>query len=101
MPTLDETLNRSIEGFGIAYLEAAFFGIPSIASNVGGSPEAVINDSTGLIIDNLDQLYPAIRSLLMDKEKRKKLGKSAQYRSINNFTWNKVTKKYISAFDKK
>ena len=31
MPTIDETNNRSIEGFGIAYIEAAFYGIPSIA----------------------------------------------------------------------
>ena len=34
MPTLDESKKNSIEGFGIAYLEAAFFGIPSIASNL-------------------------------------------------------------------
>ena len=38
MPTLDESRKNSIEGFGIAYLEAAFFGIPSIASNIGGTP---------------------------------------------------------------
>ena len=37
MPTLDESINRSIEGFGIAYIEAAFFGIPSIASDIGGT----------------------------------------------------------------
>ena len=36
MPTLDETHNHSIEGFGISYIEAALFGIPSVASNVGG-----------------------------------------------------------------
>ena len=36
MPTIDETHNNSIEGFGISYIEAALFGIPSIASNVGG-----------------------------------------------------------------
>ena len=52
MPTLDESQNRSIEGFGIAYLEAAFFGIPSVASKVGGTPEAVLHKQTGIIIDN-------------------------------------------------
>ena len=100
MPTLDETKNRSIEGFGIAYLEAAFFGIPSIASNVGGTPEAVINGSTGLIIDSMDQLFLTMKSILVDKEKRQSLGRAAQKHSINNFNWNVVTKKYISTFDK-
>ena len=42
MPTTDESNERSVEGFGISYLEAAFYGIPSIASNVGGTPEAVL-----------------------------------------------------------
>ena len=41
MPTLDESKKLSIEGFGITYIEAALFGIPSIASNVGGAKEAV------------------------------------------------------------
>ena len=52
MPTLDEIKIGSIEGFGIVYIEAAFFAIPSIASNVGGTPEAVIDNSTGKIINN-------------------------------------------------
>ena len=43
MPTTDESLNNSIEGFGIAYIEAAFFAIPSIVTNVGGTSEAVLN----------------------------------------------------------
>ena len=51
MPTLDESHNRSIEGFGIAYLEAAFFGIPSVASKAGGASEAVLHQETGIIID--------------------------------------------------
>ena len=100
MPTLDETKNCSIEGFGIAYLEAAFFGIPSIASNVGGTPEAVINGYTGLIIDNMDQLFLTMKSILTDKEKRQSLGRAAQKRSIKNFNWNDVIKKYILAFYK-
>ena len=44
MPTLDETSKKSIEGFGISYIEASFYGVPSIASDVGGTSEAVIHD---------------------------------------------------------
>ena len=66
MPTLDESLNRSIEGFGIAYIEAAFFGIPSIASNVGGAPEAVLHDNTGIIINDPNQLFEAINNFIIE-----------------------------------
>ena len=100
MPTLDESKSRSIEGFGISYLEAAFFGIPSIASNVGGTPEAVINNSTGVIINNIDELYQSMHDLLVDENKRILFGENAQRRSHENFQWNTVTKKYKSIFDK-
>ena len=100
MPTLDESKSRSIEGFGISYLEAAFFGIPSIASDVGGTPEAVINNSTGVIINSIDELYQSMHDLLVDENKRILFGENAQRRSHENFQWNTVTKKYKSIFDK-
>ena len=100
MPTLDESKSRSIEGFGISYIEAAFFGIPSIASNVGGTPEAVINNSTGVIINSIDKLYQSMHDLLVNENKRILFGENAQRRSHENFQWNTVTKKYKSIFDK-
>ena len=100
MPTLDESKSRSIEGFGISYLEAAFFGIPSIASDVGGTPEAVINNSTGVIINSIDKLYQSMHDLLVNENKRILFGENAQRRSHENFQWNIVTKKYKSIFDK-
>ena len=100
MPTLDESKSRSIEGFGISYLEAAFFGIPSIASDVGGTPEAVINNSTGVIINSIDKLYQSMHDLLVNENKRILFGENAQRRSHENFQWNTVTKKYKSIFDK-
>ena len=96
MPTLDETQNRSIEGFGIAYIEAAFFAIPSIASNIGGTPEAVIDNSTGKIINNIDDLFTTIQELLLDKNKINELGQNAQKRAMEEFNWDFISKKYLS-----
>jgi len=96
MPTLDESDNRSIEGFGISYLEASFFGIPSIASNVGGTPEAVQHDKTGLIIKNQEDLYNILDKLLSNKEKLNQLGENAKKRAIDEFTWEIVSNKYFS-----
>ena len=96
MPTLDESKNRSIEGFGIAYMEAAFFGIPSVATNVGGTPEAVLHKKTGIIIDNHKQLFHVLNDLLLNKNKMKLLGKNAQERAENKFTWDNVVNNYLS-----
>ena len=99
MPTLDEREKRSIEGFGIAYLEAAFLGIPSIASDVGGTKEAVLHNKTGIIINNIDNIYQSIHSLLINPNQREQLGKSAQKRAIEEFNWDIVVKKYLDAIN--
>ena len=96
MPTLDESNNRSIEGFGITYLEAAFFGIPSIASNIGGTPEAVLNDKTGLIVNKDVDFTDVLYNLLSNKKRLSFLGSNAKKRVIEEFNWDFVSKKYLS-----
>jgi len=96
MPTMDESKSRSIEGFGISYLEAAFFGIPSIASNIGGTLEAVLHNSTGKIINNIENLCRTIRELLLDNEQRKILGNNAQKRAIDKFSWDIIVTKHLA-----
>ena len=81
---------------GFHYLEASFFGIPSVASNVGGTPEAVKHDRTGLIINNQDDLYDTLDKLLSNKEKLAQLGENAKKRAVNEFTWEIVFSKYLS-----
>ena len=49
MPTFQD--NNSIEGFGLSYIEAAKYGVPSIAGNSGGAKEAIINNKTGWCVD--------------------------------------------------
>ena len=95
MPTLDESKKNSIEGFGIAYLEAAYYGIPSIASNVGGTPEAVIHNETGIIISDMSELYTSLKDLLANRSKLDELGKKAKLRAENYFTWEAIGNKYL------
>ena len=94
MPTLDETKKLSIEGFGISYIEAALFGIPSIASNVGGTQEAVLHNETGIIINNLDKLETAISDLIGNEIKMKHLGEKAKKRAETQLSWATIVKDY-------
>ena len=96
MPTIDESQNRSIEGFGISYIEAALFGIPSIASNVGGTSEAVLHNKTGIVLNHIDELEVNFRELLTNSEKRKRHGREAKMRVLNELQWENITNHYVS-----
>lgn len=67
------------EGLPMALLEAMSYGIPSIASAVGGIPELIRNNENGMIINPGDknQLSKAILLLAGDKELRQKIGIAA------------------------
>ena len=60
----------SVEGFGIAYTEAAQLSIPSIGGKDGGASDAIEHENTGLICDgnNLDEIYTSVNSLLENKK---------------------------------
>ena len=99
MPTKDESHNNSVEGFGIAYIEAALFGIPSIASNVGGTAEAVIHNKTGIILENTSELSNVLKDLIDDKAKRYMLGKNAKVRAQTELDWKYQIETYISVIN--
>ena len=77
MPSFQD--KYSIEGFGLTYIEAARFGIPSIAGISGGAPEAVINNKTGWCVDpnNTEQLVKVFERALVNKKERRQLGENA------------------------
>lgn len=69
---------RSVEGFGLVYLEASACGLPVVAHRVGGVPEAVDEGSTGLLVEPGDReaLTGAFRSLIEDSALRRRLGEA-------------------------
>ena len=85
---------KSVEGFGIAYVEAAQYAIPSIGGTDGGAVDAIDHEKTGLICDgnSLDEVYSAISSMLENK-KYLELGKNAK-EYVNKFHWSKIIEEY-------
>ena len=92
MPSI--VYKKSIEGFGIAFVEAAQYGVPSIGGKDGGAADAIIHEKTGLICDgnSLDEIYSSINSLFKEN-KYLEYGKSAKENS-QNFHWDKLIEKY-------
>jgi len=85
---------KSVEGFGIAYVEAAQYGIPSIGGKDGGAADAIDHEKTGLICDgnNLDDIYSSINSMFENK-KYLEYGKNAK-EFVNKFQWSKIIEEY-------
>jgi phosphatidylinositol alpha-1,6-mannosyltransferase len=93
MPTV--IFKSSVEGFGIAYIEAAQYGLPSIGGKVGGASDAIIDKETGNLCDgnNLEEIYSSIDEVLKN-EFYKKLGTNAK-KHAKNFEWENIIQEYL------
>jgi len=79
---------QEVEGFGMAYLEAAAAGKPSVAGNHGGASDAVVNGSTGITVDptSVEQTADAIARLLADPTLASEMGLAGQARAMKEFS---------------
>ena len=84
----------SVEGFGIAYVEAAQYGVTSLGGKDGGASDAIEHDKTGLICDgnNLDEIYSSL-DLMVENKKYLELGRNAKELS-SKFNWSNTIEKY-------
>jgi glycosyltransferase involved in cell wall biosynthesis len=79
-----------VEGFGLVFLEAAAQGTPSLATELGGIPEAIAHESTGIVVPqaDLDRYAKALEMLLSSPEIRQVYGVAARRRAAD-FTWDR------------
>ena len=93
MPSI--VFKKSVEGFGITFVEAACYGKPSIGGVFGGEADAILDGKTGYLCDgnDLNALYETLLKTL-NNNNYKQLGNNALAFS-KNFSWNKIVKKYI------
>jgi phosphatidylinositol alpha-1,6-mannosyltransferase len=84
----------SVEGFGISYVEAAQYSVPSLGGKDGGASDAIDHNKTGLICDgnNLDDIYSSLNSMIENK-KHLELGKNAKD-YVSKFQWEKIIEEY-------
>jgi phosphatidyl-myo-inositol dimannoside synthase len=77
---------RSVEGFGLVYLEAAAHGLPVVAHDVGGVSEAMVDGVTGLLVrpDRPEELTGAFAKLIFDDSLRRKLGMAGRDWAMRN-----------------
>ena len=89
---VDKEIN--VEGFGISFLEAGASGIPSVAGDSGGVRSAVRDGETGLVVPptDADAITEAIRSLLLNPERRNQMGLAARHAVETHYNWDRVAR---------
>lgn len=83
------------EPWGLVFAEAMGMGLPCIGSNVGATPELVIDGETGLLVPphGSDELAEALINILSNPELAQRLGHQAHALMKEQFTWGKMVDK--------
>jgi len=89
MPSRSRLAGLEVEGLGIVYLEASACGLPVIAGNSGGAPDAVLEGETGLVIDGTSKsdVAAAVVELLLDPDRSKAMGIRGRQWIIQEWRW--------------
>ena len=97
MPCRSRWLGLEVEGLGLVFLEAAAAGLPVVAGDSGGSPETVDPGVTGFVASTDAHLAEAIRLLLADPERARRMGEAGRRRVLAGFTWEAVAGRFAEA----
>lgn len=101
MPCRTRNRGWDVEGLGIVYLEAGAVGLPVIAGNSGGAPDAVLDGQTGFVVDgrNTVQLTDRIVELLSDPQLARRMGLRGREWVEQKWTWPIVSRRLTDMLD--
>ena len=90
MPCRTRLGGLEVEGLGIVYLEASACGLPVIAGNSGGAPDAVRIGETGFVVDgdNVEEIAGRCIELLKDETLRRKMGERGREWIAQEWNWS-------------
>ena len=81
--------------------EAFYLKVPVIATNVGGNPELVVHQETGILVppEDPEKLTIAINNLLDNEESRRNFADNAFEFIDKNFSWDVLLEKYTNLYE--
>jgi glycosyltransferase involved in cell wall biosynthesis len=100
MAAFDIYVNCSTyEGVSLTILEAMATGLPVVAADVGGNPEVVVDQETGLLVSQGPQTFAsAIATLAANPARRQTMGEAARWRVKRHFTIERMVEDYAVAY---
>ncbi len=96
MPSRNRLGGLEVEGLGIVYLEASACGVPVIAGNSGGAPDAVQEGVTGYVVDGEDRaaLVERVVALLTDPVQAKRMGSAGRAFVEERWRWSQISERF-------
>lgn len=93
--------SRLPEGLGLVFLESMACARPVIATRGGGTPEIVINQDNGLLVDeNQSEAFAAaMRAMLADEGRRIAMGRRGYAMVRERFTWRAVAERHLRVYE--
>jgi phosphatidyl-myo-inositol dimannoside synthase len=90
MPCRTRGGGMDVEGLGIVFLEASATGVPVIAGESGGAPEAVQHNKTGLVVDgrSVHKVADAVTELLTDRDRAAAMGAAGRQWVTSQWRWD-------------
>ncbi|MFJ2557237.1 MULTISPECIES: glycosyltransferase family 4 protein [unclassified Streptomyces] len=91
MPCRTRRGGLEVEGLGIVYLEAAAAGLPVLAGDSGGAPDAVRDGETGHVVDGrrTDEIAHRLVALLRDREAAREMGRKGRDWVRTEWNWDR------------
>jgi phosphatidyl-myo-inositol dimannoside synthase len=101
MPCRTRNRGWDVEGLGIVYLEAGAVGLPVVAGNSGGAPDAVLDGETGFVVDgrNPAQVARRVGDLLADPSLASEMGRRGRQWVEQQWTWPTVSGRLTDLLD--
>ncbi|MEV7351227.1 glycosyltransferase family 4 protein [Micromonospora chalcea] len=89
MPCRTRNRGLDVEGLGIVYLEAGATGLPVVAGDSGGAPDAVRDGETGYVVGGRDvaQLADRVATLLADRDLARQFGAAGRAWVEREWRW--------------
>lgn len=96
MPSRSRFFGLEVEGLGIVYLEASACGIPVLAGNSGGAPDAVLEGVTGFCVDgtNVAEIASAVIEICSDAERASHMGAAGRNWIVDQWRWDIWSKEF-------
>ncbi len=90
MPCRTRGAGMDVEGLGIVFLEASATGVPVVAGDSGGAPEAVQHNKTGLVVDghSVAEVGAAVTELLTDRDRAAAMGAAGREWVTTQWRWD-------------
>ncbi len=91
-------LPSRVEALPLVILESMILKTPVLASRVGGIPEMIEHDETGLLFEreNTEELIECFKGMYLNKDDRNRYAEKASKRYWDTFSKDKFTERYVN-----